>query len=164
MQAETPSKGSGAAEPDAPGNAVRLGPFHVSTQAADVDAFRAETGWSAPPAEVQDRGVQDRGVKDRGVKDRVPHTFPMRWLSAPDVKDMVRAKMESAKGIAIHESQSFQYERPLAVDQDYLMSVEVEETATPPRLILRVSVATCRDQLCLRMETILRMVSGEPSK
>ncbi len=131
MQAEAPSS-------------LRLGPFKVATPCAEVAAFARETGWFV----------------DVDQEIAVPHTFPMRWLSLPAIHDTIAARLDEAGGIAIHEAQSFAYESQLCADRDYVMSAELEQQANPPRLVLRVQIATPDDALCLKIETVLRIVSA----
>jgi hypothetical protein len=125
----------------------RFGPFRVAAAAAEVDAFRRETGWAGLSGEMQ-------------ALQPVPHTFPMRWLSAPDIRAAVEAKLTSVGGVAFHESQSFNYLRPLDTDQDYLMSLDIDHQETPPRLILRAAITSMSNEPCLNIETILRIVSA----
>ncbi len=56
------------------------------------------------------------------------------------------------------KSQSFCYESRLAADQVYLMTVDMEQQENPPRLVLRVRLATPRDEARLVIETILRII------
>jgi len=123
---------------------VCLGPFRVSASHQEVAAFRRETGW---PEDEKSADMQ------------VPHTFPMRWLSAPGIRAVIEARVKEAGGVAFHESQSFTYEKPLVVDQDYLLTAEASRQENPSRLILRVSVVSLSGQPFLQLETILRIVS-----
>jgi len=128
--------------------ALRLGPFPVSAKRSDVEAFRAATGW------------HEADLKD---SVRVPHTFPMLWLSGAELRAAIEAKVQSLGGIAIHESQTFTYQKPLDVDRDYLLSAEIETHTNPDRLSVRVSVSEMNDVL-LDIETILRVAGvNEPS-
>jgi hypothetical protein len=152
MQDAANMHSSGAPEPEGSG-ALRLGPFHVSTAFADIEAFRCETGWPA----------DDRSTEDRTKSIQVPHTFPMRWLTVPELWRVLEIKLKEAGGIAVHESQSFTYETSLDADQDYLMTADIDHQMNPERLIVRTSVVTARDEPCLRMETILRIISAAGS-
>ncbi len=152
MQDEANKHSSEPLEVEGPG-ALRLGPFRVSTALADVEAFRHETGWS----------VNDGAARGRAQPIPVPHTFPMRWLTAPELWAVLEIKLKRAGGIAVHESQSFSYEIPLDADQDYLMTADIDHQMNPERLIVRASVVTARDEPCLQMETILRIVGAAGS-
>jgi hypothetical protein len=123
---------------------LRIGPFRVSASHEEVAAFRRETGWS-----------EDEHLTDM----RVPHTFPMRWLSTPDIRGVIETRLKEAGGVAFHESQNFNYDMPLAADQDYWLTAEVDRQENPSRLILRVAIASLSEQPCLKLETILRIVA-----
>jgi hypothetical protein len=152
MQDEANMHSSRVPAVEAPG-ALRLGPFRVSTARADIEAFRHETGWP----------INDGSAGAWAQPGRVPHTFPMRWLTAPELWSVLEVKLQKAGGIAVHESQSFTYEAPLDADQDYLMTADIDHQTNPERLIVRTSVVTARDEPCLLMETILRIVGAAGS-
>lgn len=151
MQDEENVHSPGTPEAEAP-SALRLGPFRVSTSHAEVEAFRDETGWAG-----------DGSVRSPMQPIQVPHTFPMRWLTVPELWAVLEMKLKKAGGIAIHESQSFTYETPLDADQDYLMTADIDHQMNPERLVVRTLVVTARDEPCLQMETILRIVRAAGS-
>ncbi|HKH81467.1 MAG TPA: hotdog fold domain-containing protein [Methylovirgula sp.] len=117
-----------------------LGPFVVRVEAGEADSFRRETG---------------------GRAGRIPFTFPVRWFAHPELRAAAARMMGEAAWVPIHESQSFDYRRPLESNVDYRMSVEMSREAKPPRLILRAEVVAGEDELCLTAEMILRIVSME---
>lgn len=126
------------------GSPLRLGPFAVRTEEAEVEAFARATG---------------------GTVGRIPFTFPVRWFARPELRAKVAELMGEADWVPIHESQSFDYRRPLESDSDYRMHVEVWPEQKPARLILRAEIATNEDELCLSMEMVLRIVSvGGPDE
>ncbi len=127
-------------------NTTHVGPFRVSAAKAEIDAFCRETGWT--------QADMPSGF--------VPHTFPMRWLSSLELRRLIEARLRQTGGVAIHESQSFAYQRRLAADQDYLVTADVDQQENPRRLILRVAVAAEAGEPLLRIETILRIVGAEP--
>jgi hypothetical protein len=124
----------------------QLGPFTVSAERPRIDAFCRATGW--PELRPTD-------------KARVPHTFPMLWLSGPHLRAALEAKLRDLGGIAIHESQSFAYQKPLEADRDYRLNASLETLRNPDRLILRVSISEMANDAVLDIETILRVVGIE---
>jgi hypothetical protein len=126
------------------GSPLRLGPFAVRTKEAEVEAFARATG---------------------GTVGRIPFTFPVRWFALPELRAKAAEMMGEAAWVPIHESQSFDYRRPLKSNSDYRMRVEMWREQKPARLILRAEIATGEDELCLGMEMILRIVGlGGPDE
>ncbi len=122
-----------------------LGCFPVAGTAAEADAFRAATG--SPP-------------RDRAI---LPLTFPMRWLAAPAVRGAMMAMVSD--GIAlVHEAQTFDYERPLRVDERYMLSVSARRESDPDRLVLLGSIAAADGTPAARLETVLRLFPLEGDK
>jgi hypothetical protein len=115
----------------------KVGPITVVANAAEVAAFRRETGGDA----------DETGV---------PFTFPVRWFTHPDIRVAGAGMMDAAPWVPIHESQNFDYERPLVVDKAYQMRVELIREREPSRLILRIEVSDSAP--CLRAEMILRII------
>lgn len=115
---------------------LRLGPIHVRAGIAEVEAFRRETG--APE------------------NNKLPFTYPVRWLIHPDIRAAGPALIDMEAWVPIHESQSFDYERPLDLEVDYQMMVELTREFEPARLILRAEIGDAKP--CLRMEMILRII------
>ncbi len=124
--------------PPAPGGSpLHLGPFVVRVEAAEAEAFGRATGGKAG----------------------IPFTFPVRWFARPELRAAAAQMMGEAAWLPIHESQSFDYRRPLESDIDYRMRVDMWREAKPARLILRAEIATDKDEPCLSMEMILRIVT-----
>ncbi|GAC1328704.1 MAG: hypothetical protein NVSMB26_04300 [Beijerinckiaceae bacterium] len=121
--------------------AARLGPFVVRAEAASVDAYRHMIGGHG-----------------RGV----PAAFPICWLGRPDI----RAAIETACGgrLPVHEGQSFDYERGLAVEGEYRLSLTLRREVSPPRLVLDGEVATAAGERCLTIATLLRLVAPTESE
>jgi len=115
----------------------RIGPIPVRTTAADVEAFRASIF---------------------GAGAAVPLTFPMRWLALPAIAAAVAELLQGADWVPVHEAQSFDYDRPLTMDENYVMTVDIEASPASPRLTLKASIATPRAELCVRVETVLRLI------
>lgn len=121
---------------------LHLGPFTVRVEAEACAAFGRATD---------------------GRAGRLPFTFPVRWLTHPDIRAAAARLIGAAEWVPIHESQSFEVRRPLETAVDYRMRIEMWREAMPPRLLLRAEVATDADEPCLVMEMILRIVSVEGS-
>jgi hypothetical protein len=73
----------------------------------------------------------------------------------------VRAAVEQACGerLPLHEGQTFEYMRPLKHNADYGLSLMLSEEADPPRLVLKAECRNAAGELCMRMETLLRLVA-----
>jgi hypothetical protein len=117
---------------------LALGPFVVRAEAAATEAFAHET---------------------RGGAARVPFTFPVRWLTHPEIRAAAARMIDEAAWIPLHESQSFDYKNSLERDVDYRMKVVMLREAKPSRIILRADIATIADEPCLSMEMTLRIVA-----
>jgi hypothetical protein len=115
---------------------MRLGPFFVRTERAKVEAYRRST---------------------RTGGQEVPAAFPICWLGEPEI----RAAVEKACGnrLPLHEGQTFDYGRRLEIGAEYRLSLSLSEEADPPRLALKGECKTVAGELCLRMETLLRLVA-----
>lgn len=116
---------------------LRIGPLKVRASAAEVEAFRRET--TGGPASKE-----------------LPFTYPVRWFTHPDIRAAGAGLVGPEPWVPIHESQSFDYDRPLEVDTDYQMMIELSREAEPPRLILRAEIGDTAP--CLRSEMVLRIV------
>jgi hypothetical protein len=117
---------------------VRLPPIEVRIEPRDVGAFCRATGSPR-------------------LHPEVPLTFPARWLALPAVRDLIVRSIGSGF-IPIHEAQTFAYERVLQIDAAYIFTVEARRAPAPPRLNLRMSIATPQGEICTRLETVLRIV------
>jgi hypothetical protein len=115
---------------------VQLGPFSVRAERTKIEAYRSATR----------SGGQD-----------VPPAFPICWLGEPEI----RAAVEKACGtrLPLHEGQTFDYERPLEIGAEYHLRLSLTEEANPPRLALTGECRMPSGELCLRIETLLRLVS-----
>ena len=116
-----------------------LGSFAVTCEPAEVQAFRAATGLCQG--------------------DAVPSTFPMRWLAAPEVRDALLAMAPEPDLVPVHESQTFEYDAPLAVGGRYELQLTAHREATPDRLVLAGTVLGDDVAPRVRIETILRLFS-----
>ncbi len=84
---------------------------------------------------------------------------------------VVRPTLEAMIGpgglLPIHEAQSFDYQRPLALDADYRVAFTFERTSGPERLIVNAAISTLAGEICATFETVLRLVPlarpGEPA-
>ncbi len=126
---------SGAVEE---GATKRLGPIAIRTDREMVLDFQRACGGAPVP----------------GI---VPLVFPIRWLALPQV----RARVLEAAGeglVPVHESQSFTTDRRLELDRDYLLVVEMTRTSQPERLTLQATVSTPDGTVCVRLETVLRLI------
>jgi hypothetical protein len=127
-----------SAAPASGGLPLHLGPFVVRAEREETEAFGRVTG---------------------GKAGRIPFTFPVRWFARPELRAAAAGMMGEAAWVPVHESQSFDYRRPLESDRDYRMWVSMWREPTPTRLVLRAEIATEEDELCLSMEMILRIVT-----
>jgi hypothetical protein len=116
--------------------AVRLGPFAVCAERGRAAAFRRSIGGSG---------------------EGLPATFPICWLGRRDIRE----RIERACGgkVPLHEAQSFEYVQPLEFGRDYRLTLHLNEEAHPPRLVLKAEIATTAGDLCVKMETMLRLVA-----
>jgi hypothetical protein len=131
------------ADPDAGrrtqgGTQAGLPPFRVRTATQEVAAFACATA----------------GAPKLG---RVPLTFPACWLALPSVRALITHSIGGGF-LPIHEAQNFSYERELEVDREYILGVEACRTQAPPRLTLRMTIASPEGEICARLETVLRIV------
>lgn len=130
---------SSAAAFDAPEASAGL-EIAVRTDAARIAAFRAATGAGADgPA--------------------VPLTFPFCWLASAEVRPALERMIGGAGLLPVHEGQSFDYLRPLALDADYRVAFSFARTAAPERLTVTAAIATLDGAPCASFETVLRLVA-----
>jgi hypothetical protein len=124
---------------------LRLPPIAVRTDSCAIAAFRRET--DALPNQ-----------------NLVPLTFPFCWLALPSIRAAIR-EMIGDRALPVHEAQNFAYERSLESDSDYLIAVELRREENPSRLLAHAAVLTPQGEICLRMETVLRLVpsAAEPA-
>ena len=120
---------------DAP---LHLGPFDVCAESAALAAYRAATA--------------------AGPSEGVPLAFTLRWLTAPAVR-MALADLVAAGEVMVHEAQKFSLTAPLAADTPYALTLRVERTETPARLIAAAAVTTAAGMPVLDIDTVLRLVA-----
>lgn len=116
-----------------------LSPIRVRPERSEVAGFLRETGGAGPA-------------------DFVPLTFPFRWLALPAIRRAILQAIGGDGFLPVHEAQSFDYERPLRIETDYGLAVEIERSENPPRLTLKMAVSTLEGEMCVHLETILRIV------
>lgn len=131
--------GSGLAQEPSADTLIRLPPIRVRTDKGEVTEFSHATG----------------GARTGGF---VPLTFPVRWLALPSVRGMILQLIGGQGFLPVHEGQSFEYEHELRLETDYILAIEARRTAKPPRLILKMAIATRQGEICGRSETLLRIV------
>ncbi|MCB1535920.1 MAG: hypothetical protein KDJ44_14660 [Rhodoblastus sp.] len=124
-----------------PGEIV-LGPFEVATGASEVQAFATAVGARA---------------------GEIPATFPIVWLSAPALKAALREAV-GPDFLPVHESQSFDYVRPLVPGAALRMSAVARRESAPERLVVEAEATEFSGARALTMRVALRLVplgSGE---
>ncbi|MGQ0445832.1 MAG: hypothetical protein ACT4O2_12090, partial [Beijerinckiaceae bacterium] len=131
--------GSGFALEASADTFFRLPPIRVRTDRGEVAEFLHATG----------------GARTGGF---VPLTFPVRWLALPSVRGLILQLIGGQDFLPVHESQSFTYEHELRIETGYVLAIEARRTATPPRVILKMTVSTGEGEICARAETVLRIV------
>jgi hypothetical protein len=115
---------------------LRLGPFPVRTERTQIEAYRSAT---------------------RTTGEEVPTAFPICWLGQPQIRGAVAQACRER--LPLHEGQTFEYVRPLEQHADYRLSLTLSEEADPARLVLKSECRSPGGELCLRMETLLRLVA-----
>ena len=121
---------------------LHLGPFCVRTERTKIEAYRSAIG---------------------ARRGDVPAAFPICWLGRPEIRAAIA---EACAGrLPLHEGQTFDYLRPLGVEAEYRLSLTLAARPDPPRLTVHGECSTPAGELCLRMETLLRLVEPvlEPS-
>ena len=118
-------------------SAAEIGTFEVTASAAEVSAFR-------------------RAARLEGNGGALPFTYPIRWLARPEVRGALMALMPEADLVPFHESQSFDYMRPLHTDTPYTLAVKARRDSEPDRLVVEVTIAAAGLQVAT-VETVLRL-------
>jgi hypothetical protein len=119
---------------------VRLGPFAVDTDSAEVAAFGAALGDTNP---------------GRGV----PLTFPIRWLASPEIQSELRRVASDGGVLLVHESQSFSYVARLESDRVYRLDLILRRESTgQERAVLQALVSDGAGSAVAEIETVLRLV------
>jgi hypothetical protein len=120
--------------------AVALGRFAVVGTVAEADAFCRATGAIAEAT--------------------LPLTYPMRWLSLPDIRAGLLDLLAGAEVALVHESQSFAYTHALHVDRLYTLTLFARREATPDRVFLDGTIIDAAGVEQARIETILRLIAA----
>ncbi|VTZ26067.1 conserved hypothetical protein [Methylocella tundrae] len=128
---------------DAP---VQLRGVGVRTDAEKIAAFRRESG---------DAVGQTAG--ENFDPNAVPLTYPFCWLTMPEIRPTLEGRI-GAGFLPVHEAQSFDYDRPLAVGRDYLLDFTFTRTSDPERLTVKVAISTPDAGTWATFETVLRIV------
>jgi hypothetical protein len=129
------------------GAPVELLEIAVRTDPDRVAAFRAATGSSA-----------EQGANHAAGEPAVPLTYPFCWMTSAAVRPVLERMIDPAVMLPIHEAQSFDYRRPLALDTDYRIAFAFERKAEPARLVVNAAVSTPTGEPCAAFETVLRLV------
>ncbi|MBI1866873.1 MAG: hypothetical protein HYS06_01000 [Methylocystis sp.] len=120
---------------------TRLGPIRVRVDKDRLAAFCRETGFKERPDGV------------------APICFISVWLSSPDVHSAISRQFAAENKLPLHESQSFDCRLPLRSGESYDLVVALRHEEAPPRVVVNAEVSTLQGSLCLRAETLLRIVS-----
>lgn len=120
--------------------AQALGRFPVVATAAEAEAFCRATGVA------------------QGAT--LPITFPMRWLTSPEVRAALLALVESDGFVLVHEGQSFTYTQALRADEPYSLTLTARRQTAPDRLVIDGTIADEAGLERTRLETILRLIAA----
>ena len=128
-------------------DAVRIGPFRVRAKRADIAAFALALSANGAGAE-----------RPGGV----PFTFPIRWLGLPAVREAIIRSAGGPGGLLVHESQSFDYARPVEADRDYALDIDVRRDPAPPhRIFIHAAVHDLAGNLIVKLDGVLRAVATD---
>jgi hypothetical protein len=131
-------------------DAIRLGPYRVRAERAEIAAFALALFASGAGAE-----------RSGGV----PFTFPIRWLGLPAVREAIIRSAGGPGGFLVHESQSFDYARPVEADRDYALDIEVRRDPAPPhRIVVQAAVHDLAGTLIVKFDGVLRAVALDPPR
>ncbi len=121
-----------------------LGPLEVVARPEDIAAFAEACG--TPPGEP-------------------PATFPLVWLAAPALRSILGVAAGPSY-LPVHESQSFDYERPLKPGGRYVLSGLARRETGPDRLVVALQATDGEAHVALTMKTVLRLlaVAGDGSR
>ena len=92
---------------------IKIGPVKVRTDAPHVAAF-----------------AQALGFPD--TFRSVPLTFPIRWLSLPNVRGEALRRLRYDQAKIVHWFQSFEFLQALERDRDYSLEIAVRRNASKP--------------------------------
>lgn len=113
-----------------------LGPFDVAAGADEISDFATATSATA---------------------GEIPATFPIVWLSRPELKSALR-EAAGADFLPVHESQSFDYAQPLSVGAAYRLTAVARRENAPERLVVEASAADPAGAPVVAMRAVLRLV------
>jgi acyl dehydratase len=117
---------------------IELGPINVRTDAPHVAAFARALGYP-------------------DTFKSVPLTFPIRWLSLPNVRGEVLRRLNYDQITIVHWFQSFEFLQPLERDRDYSLETAVRRNSSKPGDIsLRNVVRDSAGAPLVRLDTGLR--------
>ncbi len=117
------------------------GPLRVTTSASIVEAFCRQTGWP-----------EGEGF--------LPASFPVVWMRIPEIGDPIRVAAQEI-GLPVHEAQQFDYVRPLELDHDYDLMLELRRESDPPRLIATAEVFAPAGEFIARVVSTLRLIDPD---
>ncbi|MGO9674827.1 MAG: hypothetical protein ACLPSF_11800 [Methylocella sp.] len=134
--------------------------------AADTDAAAREAGAGAPleimvrtdAARVAAFRAATVGAEFEAAAPAVPLTYPFCWMTSPEVRPMLERMIGEPGLLPIHEAQSFDYHRPLALDAGYRVAFTFARTTGPERLTVAATISTPGGERCAAFETVLRLV------
>lgn len=112
--------------------AFAFGPFDATADEESIAAYARATGGAG-----------------------TPFVFPIALMSAPGAQAALKALI-GAGFLPVHESQSFEAERPLAPGAYVLSGTALRERA-PQRLTIEAEVATPAGRTVARLRTALRL-------
>jgi len=122
-------------------NEAPIGTFAVSASAADVSAF-------CRAAHLPDG-------------DALPFTYPIRWLARPEVRAGLTVLVPESDLVPFHESQSFDYARPLRRETAYALAVTARREHAPERLVVAATISAEDGTVAATIETVLRLFSTQ---
>ncbi len=133
---------------DEPRLPVRLGPFDVET---DRESVRDLAVAITPEGQV---------IRS---SETVPHTFPVRWLTAKAIRDTVVAWCGSSL-LLVQSFQVLTYRQPLAIAASYKLTLEISNARrSGADLWLNALVYDTEGSLVLEMQTGLMQVTALPT-
>jgi hypothetical protein len=116
----------------------RVGPLRLSTPAESVRAFRRETGW-------------------RDADGPPPASYPVVFMRMPEIGEPIRRAAQEI-GLPVHEAQHFEYARPVEIDAEYDVTMELRRESDPPRLVSIAEVFDLSGAFVARITTTLRLI------
>jgi hypothetical protein len=124
---------------------TQYGSFQVSADHASVEELASVL-------------AQASGVPWDG--NRVPTTFPILWLTSPQVREALGwTQRQNGEAAILHEVQEFEYVEPLAVDARYILHVQVSrETRPSSRIVIAARIDDLHGRRIGTMRTSLLMV------